>query len=400
MKILHTVEFYYPSTGGMQEVVKQISEQLAGLGHDVSVATSKIDNRFNNSINGVKIIEFDIHGSYAFGIQGDIQAYRDFLLESDYDVITNFAAQQWATDLMLEIFDDVKGTKVFVPTGFSGLYMPQWSDYFDKMKLWMKKYDMNVFLSHDYRDINFARANGIKSISFIPNGASESEFLAPHSINIREVLQIPGNDFLILHVGSHTGGKGHLEAIQIFSEARIKNATLLIIGDILPVGCATSCIEAQNIFSSSVKMREDNKKLIIASLERKETVAAYQEADLFLFPSNIECSPIVLFECMASQTPFLTTDVGNSSEIIAWSRGGELLPTLKSVHGFCRADIKGSAALLEQLYYEPDRRFQMAANGYKAWISNFTWEKIALRYENMYEELLKKRTSAKGDCVL
>ncbi|MFH1005826.1 MAG: hypothetical protein V1781_10125 [Bacteroidota bacterium] len=39
MKILHTVESYYPSVGGMQEVVKQISEQLVKMGHSVTVAT-------------------------------------------------------------------------------------------------------------------------------------------------------------------------------------------------------------------------------------------------------------------------------------------------------------------------------------------------------------------------
>ena len=42
MKILHTVEFYHPSVGGMQEVVKQLSERLVRLGHNVTVATSQL----------------------------------------------------------------------------------------------------------------------------------------------------------------------------------------------------------------------------------------------------------------------------------------------------------------------------------------------------------------------
>ena len=36
MKILHTVEFYHPSIGGMQEVVKQLSERLVLLGHELA----------------------------------------------------------------------------------------------------------------------------------------------------------------------------------------------------------------------------------------------------------------------------------------------------------------------------------------------------------------------------
>ena len=40
MKILHTVEYYSPSVGGAQEVVRQVSEQLTRRGHTVTVATS------------------------------------------------------------------------------------------------------------------------------------------------------------------------------------------------------------------------------------------------------------------------------------------------------------------------------------------------------------------------
>ena len=64
-----------------------------------------------------------------------------------------------------------------------------------------------------------------------------------------------------------------------------------------------------------------------------ETIAAYK-AGYVLFSSNIECSPLVLFECMASKPLFLTTDVGNSAEIVKWSHAGLLLPTVKDANGF------------------------------------------------------------------
>ena len=40
MKILHTVEYYAPSVGGAQEVVRQISERMVQRGHQVTVATT------------------------------------------------------------------------------------------------------------------------------------------------------------------------------------------------------------------------------------------------------------------------------------------------------------------------------------------------------------------------
>ena len=124
MRILHTVEFYPPSIGGMQEVVRQLSERLVLRGHDVTVATTRIPERTASSQNGVKIREFEISGNLVNGLKGEVKRYEDFLLSSDFEIITNFAAQQWATDIMLPLLDRINAKKVFVPTGFSRLYCP------------------------------------------------------------------------------------------------------------------------------------------------------------------------------------------------------------------------------------------------------------------------------------
>lgn len=463
MRILHTVEFYPPSIGGMQEVVRQLSERLVRRGHDVTVATTRIPDRMAGSQNGVRIREFEISGNLVNGLKGEVERYQEFLLSSDFDIVTNFAAQQWATDIMLPVLDRVKAKKVFVPTGFSRFYSPEYENYFVSMGSWLKKYDINVFLSQSYRDIEFARKNGVTNWVVIPNGAGEDEFLHGHDISIRRLLGIPEEDFLILHVGSHTGEKGHREAIEIFKRARIEGATLLIIGNFygppadedgcrkrlletlkLPVkkllflairmsplnkrklrklslfdesryngsfqgrmakridfffhlanldkyglDCPTLCRVSEGRFNGSSKSRRESKRLLVRSMSREETVAAYQEADLFLFPSNIECSPLVLFECMASRTPFLATDVGNSAEIVEWSRGsGMLLPTSKNEFGDARADIKGSARMLEKVFSDKSGRRAMAERGFNAWQESFSWEKISGEYEALYSRLL------------
>jgi hypothetical protein len=38
MKILHAIQIYHPSSDGMYEVVKEISENLA-KGHDITIQT-------------------------------------------------------------------------------------------------------------------------------------------------------------------------------------------------------------------------------------------------------------------------------------------------------------------------------------------------------------------------
>ena len=134
MKILHTVEYYYPIAGGAQEVVKQISEHLVKKGHDVTVVTTMVQNRTISELNGVKIVEFDISGNHVNGYSGDTSAYVDYVLTSDFDVIMNYAAQQWTTDLLLPVLDKITSKKVFVPCGFSALCKYRYRKYYDSMK--------------------------------------------------------------------------------------------------------------------------------------------------------------------------------------------------------------------------------------------------------------------------
>ncbi len=393
MKILHSVGLYYPKKGGAQEAIRQISERLVSYGHDVTIVTTKLPQRDFQLDRGIKIKEFDIKGTSLKGYSGEIEQYQDFLINSDFEIIMNFSSDVWCTDLMFPIFDKIRAKKVFTPCGFFQLNLPGYQNYFAKMKSIVQKYDMCIVMSESYRDTQFIQENNGKFI-VIPNGADEREFDRNIGIDIRERLEIPKDGFLILLVGNHTGHKGHAEAIKIFKKASIKNCTLLIVagevyGHVLGPLCKVNCNLQMWLNSHLKRYKKSNKTILVRKLTREETVAAYMAADIFLFPSRIECSPIVLFECLASRTPFLTTDVGNSKEIISWTHAGELLPTRFQKNGFCKAVIPGSVEKLEQMFSDPEKRKKYAENGYRAYKERFTWEKVARIHEELYKELLK-----------
>ena len=67
----------------MQEVVKQLSERLALLGHDVTVIARKQPERDFKEKNGVKIIDFEISGNLVNGIKGEKEKYKQFLLNNE-----------------------------------------------------------------------------------------------------------------------------------------------------------------------------------------------------------------------------------------------------------------------------------------------------------------------------
>lgn len=388
MKIVHCVESYFPAVGGMQEVVKQLSERLAALGHDVTVMTRFHPNRNFSTLNGVKIESFKIEGNPKSAVTDEENRYVNALLLTDADVVCFFAAQQWATDLVLPVLDKIPAKKVSVPTGYSGLYWPEFKEYFEKMRTYIHGYDMNVYLSDDYRDINFARENGVSKICLIPNGAAADEFLPDNGISIRKELNIPNDHFLILHVGSYTGWKGHREAVEIFLKANIKKATLLMIGNNYEYFSRQYIKFPKLAWLKFRKTLFGNKRIIFNYLSRAQTVAAYKQANLFLFPSNIECSPIVLFECAAAGLPFLSTDVGNSAEIATWTGGGEILATDKDENGFSHVKITEAIKQLNALYENKQLREQMSQTAHKNWEEKYSWEKIALSYEALYKQLV------------
>jgi glycosyltransferase involved in cell wall biosynthesis len=380
----------------MPEVVQQLSERLARRGHEVHLATASHPDRKAGVMNGVTVLGFDIGGNMVRGMtnRSEQERYQDLLRTGGYDVVTLFAAQQWATDLALPMLDDIRSRVVFVPTGFSALQARRYRGYYRQMEKWMRQTDLNVFLSSDYRDINFARKHGVapERTVIIPNGAGEDEFLRPSDLDIRGHLGLPSQQRIVLHVGSHTGVKGHREAIEIFRRSSFRDTALLLVGNRMTSGgCHEKCLRASDWHNFSARRRDDGNGILIRELSRELTVAAYHAADLFLFPSNIECSPIVLFEAMASRTPFLASDAGNAAEIAEWSGGGRILPTRKERGGFglSRVDVRASVAALEELMANDGERARLGESGFKAWRERFSWERIAERYEAEYRRLVE-----------
>lgn len=391
MKILHTVEFYAPSIGGSQEVVRQLSEHMVALGHEVTIATSKLPDRKIKTLNGVEIKEFAIKGNLVRGIEGEAKKYQDFLVHSNFDVIMNYAAQQWATDLTFEVLDKIKAKKIIVPCGYSGLYLPEYQEYFRQLPKHLKKYHASVYLSDTYQDIEYARKHNLDHLIVIPNGVDEREFSKIESKLVRQIRQkISGGkqELILLTVGNHTGSKGHQETIEVINRLSksFGNIHLVIVGKFVPgKGCWRGCTTAQQMskfkswFGSKVRISCHD------ALSRAETVALFAAADLFVFLSNIEASPLVLFETAAAGTPFVASDVGNSREIADWTKAGVICTTTTDSRGYRRASVDAAVSAVLKLLTDKHRLAKMGERGLKETLANFTWEKITKRYLDIYD---------------
>ncbi len=423
MKIVHTAEYYAPSVGGVQEVVRQISERLVRRGHQVTVATSAHPLRAQKTINGVEIKEFAISGNAVRGFSGEIKRYQEFLANGDFDIMMNYAAQQWAMDLVFPVLDRIPYYKVMIPCGFSGLFDPAYQEYFAAMPEIMRGYDHLVFHADDYRDTNLARQHGISEFTIIPNGASEIEF-GREMISFRQQHNIPANVPLLLTIGSHTAAKGHRLCIEALKCLTVDRAALVIIGNIpdgagqtkkfaqllgeqirqfrfMPVvkmlvrallgGLTPGCLPDDRMHSRWINLRSLGKKrVLVLDPPRSDVVAALQAADLFLFGSNVKYSPLVLYEALASRTPFVSLACGNAAEIAAWNGGGVIAPTIQQGYGYVDGDPVEFAKIISHLLADDEQRGSLAQVGYDAWRERFTWDAIVSQYEALYLSLVMK----------
>lgn len=368
MRILHTVQLYHPHLGGSEEVVRQLSERMAQRGHHVTVATGYDPRRDFRALNGVTIEQFKISGNLVSGINGGTQAYVDFVLKGDFDVVMSYAAQVWSSDLLFPHLREIGAPKVFVPCGYSALHDPRFQEYFAQLPTHLREYDALVYMSPNYRDKKFGDEHRIGNGYIIPNGASEEEF-AQKPLDFRQRYGIDTR-YMLLCVANLYPTKGHRLVIDAFQHLSRNDTTLVIIGhgpDGRPkwlqhyyLGC-----RMQAWMSRRIK--------ILESVPRPWVVSAFQETDLFVFGSEIECSPLVILEALAGGTPFVSTDCGDVRDHADY---GEIVGTPESM-------ARSVNALLD----DDGRRSRLAKGAQSHWRRHHTWKTITDQYERLYRQL-------------
>lgn len=479
--------------------MRQIAERMAARGHDVTVATSSHPERSSKVVNGVTIRAFNAGGKSVYGLHGEIDEYREFVRTCPFDAILIMAAQQWSFDALWPVLDDIKARKVFIPCGFSGLYEPDFAEYFRELPDVLRKFDHLVFNAEKYRDIDFARNIGLTNFTVLPNGISETDFAREPDPEFRQRMAIPEDAFLFMTVGNPIEAKGHRDVVEAFSHLDTggRSAVLLSIAGwpvvesryLRPLKVAVPFVRTMGSRAIAVIRREgwrglrrplrwqleklrravvirlvnsrlghiarfiDSairrviyiarvegwhgikqpvvrklgrrprtpieaspcadmqperehvvaavaplasiesiaakasaqplKRVILTDLKRPELIQAYMAADLFVFASRIEYSPLVLYEAAAAGTPFLTVPVGNADEIVRWTGGGLLCEASKDSLGYTRVDPRNLAKAMASCMREPAMLGPLGATGRERWRKYFTWQVVAGYYEDV-----------------
>lgn len=371
MKILHTVQRYYPDSGGSEEVVKQLSERLVSQGHNVTVLTGKSPHRNFSHHNGVRIVDFDIKGNIAEGIHGEIDSFKNFMRSEHFDIIMNYAAQIWSTDLFFGMLHELKAKKVLVPCGYSALQNPKYSEYFSALPSVLRQYDALVYLSPNYIDTKFGEQYNLTNGIIIPNAADENEFHNIPTGGFKKKYNL-SNKNLIINVSNHSLLKGHKFFWDSITQLRNEDVCGVLIGN--PYFGGVKKWVKECYLQCKIQGVRFNRQLF-ENLPREDVVRAYIDADVFIFGSEVECSPLVMFESFASKTLFVTTNCGNVADY------GDIVCLVENVE---------EAVSVVKKYLDNKQQFQERLDkGYHLFNTTLNWTTVSKQYEQLYLKLLE-----------
>ena len=119
---------------------------------------------------------------------------------------------------------------------------------------------------------------------------------------------------------------------------------------------------------------------VVLAGQQTDMPGAYAAMDLFVLPSLNEGMPMTILEAMAASKPVIATRVGAIPRVINHGENGLLVDV---------RDSDGLRDAIESLLRDPERRRRMGDQA-REWVKkNFTSQAMALKYREMYDEVLE-----------
>lgn len=267
-----------------------------------------------------------------------------YLWREKFDIVipTNGRWQAWFIRILTWL-----GRAKMVAVGHAGI---------GRDEIWNLWTMPNVFVALSTRAREWAeRINPFVRSVYIPNGVDLKNFL-PGDTQVKLSLPRP----IVLFVGALEGGKRPLEAIKAMSK--------LDVGSLLIVGSGSLKHSLEKAGKSLLPGR-----FTIKSFPYNQMPQVYRAADAFTAPSRSYYSfDIVLLEAMASNLPVVANDDPIRREIIG---DAGVLVDPENTQAYAEA-------IAEVLAHD-------WRNKPRAQAQKFSWDKVALQYEKLFNNLIK-----------
>jgi len=375
MKILQVISYFTPKRGGDVNICYNLSKELSKLGHDVTIVTTdfEYDPDHARSLKDVEVIPFRRVANLGLFLYTPQMVGWLRSNISKYDVIHlhNLRSYQsaivckYAKEFNVPYIVQPHGTlpRIVEKKGLKQLYDMVWGN--DILK------HASKIVAVSGNEVEQFRQAGIpdEKITVIPNGVNYvSPTDLPPAGQFRKQYEIH-EKHVILYVGRLHKIKGLdflIRAFDSFLQSRSRDDVALVIAG--PDDGSQSAIEGL-----VEQLGLAGKVRFVGFVH--PPAAAYQDADVLVYPSVYEIFGLVPFEALLSGTPVIVTDDCGCGEIVEKAECGYLVRY---------GDVAGLGEALRFALEHPDVNTRMVEAGRRYIEEHLTWESVVKQVEEMY----------------
>jgi glycosyltransferase involved in cell wall biosynthesis len=383
MKILQVILFFSPKFGGSVTVPYQLSKELSKRGHDVTILTTDFgfDSEYAKTIeeSGVRVIPFRTivnFGPFIYTpsikpwLKENIRKF-DIIHVHDFRSYQNNCVSYYARKNKIPYIIQAHGSVLpfFEKQNLKKLYDLVWGEKILKHAskcVAVSKIEREQYLKMDVPE---------NKIGIITNGIDVSEYeKLPKRGKFREKFGIAPDEKVILFLGRLHKSKGLDFLISGFSNQfdQSKNVKLAIAG---PDDGFLDTLREQ-----VKKIKIDEKIIITGPLYKKAKIEAFVDADVLVYPGQIEIFGLVPFEAIMCGTPVIVVDDCGCGDIIKAADCGYLVKY---------GDVNELKEKMNFALEKPDYNNKLVENGKRFIEENLTWEQVTTSIEGSYRQVIR-----------
>ena len=417
LRVLQVVHDYYPAVGGSELQFRQIAEGLAARGIEVSVFTSTARSTADfvasgvetfpagiENINGVEVRRFPFW-QFSPLVRRGLSAVSHLWSTRQWPGYGAFktiwvgphlpglvrSAVRWAPDIItataapfMPIYRAAAAARrANRPIAVMPCLHPGDRWLMDNPALLRLLRRADGIMALTQYEIRLLRALGVAAdrLWLIGNGiAANAAQCAARGLRAR--FTIPEAEPIVLFCSRKEVGKG----IQDVLEAMVRlwqqdrPGTLVLAGastEFSRIHLARLIARLPSEWKTRVLIRDD--------IPEEEKWGWYSECDVFALPSHIDSFGLVYLEAWLCEKPVIGGRTGAQCSVIEEGRDGLLVRL---------GDVEELAAALSRVLFEPGLGPALGRAGRAKVLSQYTWDSVVDRAEDMYRRLAARDTHA------
>jgi glycosyltransferase involved in cell wall biosynthesis len=195
-----------------------------------------------------------------------------------------------------------------------------------------------------------------------------------NKLKSRTDLNLPQDAHVIGYVGRFAASKDVILLIDAFSELNLNNTYLLL------AGASNSYLDIIKKHIKKIPAPISQRIIFKLDFTEEEKLSLFAAMDLFVSPSYSESFGIVFLEAWASKLSVIGANIGAIASVIEHQKDGLLF------------EPKNKESLKQAIHtyiLDDELRHKHANNGLQKVMNQYTWNIIASKYREIYEEAIE-----------